>query len=601
MDYSTGFSAKREELVEAESMQYTYAYENTAQGRLEEINVLDLTIQPKYDILNRPKGKTLCIDGEKLAEEQIVYRKHGDHATDMPSAVYFGAKTAGMYALNEHVKYAYDERGNIQKVFENGALVARYEYDTLNRLVREDDKKFGKTRLFTYDNNGNILSKRETEFTLKTDVEECTFTRIDYVYDGDRLISYNGQTFAYDAVGNPTTYRGNQTEWTMGKLTAYGNTTFTYDMQGRRLTKGDITFTYDGNGNLITQSDGLLFLYDHTGVAGVQYDGRIYLYRKDAQGNIIAILDDTGKVVVRYAYNAFGGQSVEVVDSDCADIAYKNPFRYRGYYYDAETGLYYLHARYYDPTTGRFISPDGIEYLDPESINGLNLYAYCGNNPVMYADPSGRSALLIGLLIFTGGMTLGGAIYGGVSAGKVGGDVGDIFVGIGKGALNGLILGGSISLAIGGFAIGGTTVLGSIMANYGLSVSANMLEVAITQGKKSYYDGDSFWAGANDLNNAMFANAGNILIGKTNLISIPFYGTRMTSKLPTIFNVLLNYRIDNIFGSTLFMASVKETLLGKASGLGLVSGYLLTFNQYAKLINTIFVRPDFENSGWILY
>ncbi|MBO5412494.1 MAG: hypothetical protein J6A38_05400, partial [Clostridia bacterium] len=108
-----------EELVEAESMQYTYAYENTAQGRLEEIDVLGLTIQPKYDILNRPKGKTLCIDGEKLAEEQIVYRKHGDHTTDMPSAVYFGAKTAGMYALNEHVKYAYDERGNIQKVFEN--------------------------------------------------------------------------------------------------------------------------------------------------------------------------------------------------------------------------------------------------------------------------------------------------------------------------------------------------------------------------------------------------------------------------------------------------------------------------------------------------
>ena len=357
---------------------------------MEEINVLGLTIQPKYDILNRPKGKTLCIDGEKLAEEQIVYRKHGDHATDMPSAVYFGAKTAGMYALNEHVKYAYDERGNIQKVFENGVLVARYEYDTLNRLVREDDKKFGKTRLFTYDNNGNILSKRETEFTLKTDVEECTFTRIDYVYDGDRLISYNGQTFAYDAVGNPTTYRGNQTAWTMGKLTAYGNTTFTYDMQGRRLTKGDISFAYDGNGNLITQSDGLLFLYDHTGVAGVQYDGRIYLYRKDAQGNIIAILDDTGKVVVRYAYNAWGGHTVEVVDSDCADIAYKNPFRYRGYYYDTETGLYYLHARYYDPTTGRFISPDGIEYLDPESINGLNLYAYCGNNPVMYADPSGH-------------------------------------------------------------------------------------------------------------------------------------------------------------------------------------------------------------------
>ena len=100
----------------------------------------------------------------------------------------------------------------------------------------------------------------------------------------------------------------------------------------------------------------------------------------------------------------------------------------------------------------------------------------------MYVDPSGHSALLIGLLIFTAVMTLEGAIYGGVSAAMAGGDVGDVFAGIGKGALNGLILGGGISLAIGGFAIGGTTILGSIMATYGLSISANMLEVAITQG-----------------------------------------------------------------------------------------------------------------------
>ena len=132
--------------------------------------------------------------------------------------------------------------------------------------------------------------------------------------------------------------------------------------------------------------------------------------------------------------------------------------------FDDETGLYYCSSRYYDPEVGRWISPDSIEYLNPESINGFNHYAYCGNDPVNRFDPSGHSALLIGLLIFIGAMTLGGAIYGGVSAGMAGGDVGDIFAGIGKEALNGLILGGGISLAIGGFAIGGTTILGSIMA-----------------------------------------------------------------------------------------------------------------------------------------
>ena len=70
-------------------------------------------------------------------------------------------------------------------------------------------------------------------------------------------------------------------------------------------------------------------------------------------------------------------------------IATLNPFRYRSYYFDEETGLYYLQSRYYDAELGRFISADSIEYLDPETIGGLNLYAYCGNNPVMGYDPEG--------------------------------------------------------------------------------------------------------------------------------------------------------------------------------------------------------------------
>ena len=230
----------------------------------------------------------------------------------------------------------------------------------------------------------------------------------------------------------------------------------------------------------------------------------------------------------------------------------------------------------------------------------MNLYCYCFNDPVNYIDHDGHFPGLV-LAIISGVLIACGATLGGVSAGMAGGDVGDVFAGIGKGALNGLILGGGISLAIGGFAIGGTTILGSIMTTYGLSISANMLEVAITQGKKSYYDGDSFWAGANDINSAMFANSGNILIGKPTLMSIPFYGTRMTSKIPTIFNVYASYQIDKLFDSTSFLASAKATLLGKASTLGLIAGYGLTALQYYNLIRAIVTTPDFENSPWILY
>ena len=91
-------------------------------------------------------------------------------------------------------------------------------------------------------------------------------------------------------------------------------------------------------------------------------------------------------------------------------VGHVNPIRYRGYYYDVETGLYYLQSRYYDPEVGRFISPDSVDYLDPDSINGLNLYAYCGNNPVMNVDPTGHSFWLFlaaAVLLFT---PFGGAL-----------------------------------------------------------------------------------------------------------------------------------------------------------------------------------------------
>ncbi len=124
------------------------------------------------------------------------------------------------------------------------------------------------------------------------------------------------------------------------------------------------------------------------------YNCSTYYYKKNAQNDIIAILDIYGNVVVEYKYDAWGNHKVLDVNGNeiisTSHIGHFNPFRYRSYFYDVETGLYYLKSRYYDPKLGRFISPDDISYLDPNTVNGLNLYAYCNNNPVMYADPSGH-------------------------------------------------------------------------------------------------------------------------------------------------------------------------------------------------------------------
>lgn len=110
--------------------------------------------------------------------------------------------------------------------------------------------------------------------------------------------------------------------------------------------------------------------------------------------------------MVEYEYNAWGKHKVVNADgaeiTESTHIGNKNVLRYRGYIYDTATGLYYLNARFYDHETGRFISMDDISYADVSTYSGLNLYAYCRNNPIMYFDPTGHIGIgtLILLSIF---------------------------------------------------------------------------------------------------------------------------------------------------------------------------------------------------------
>ena len=157
----------------------------------------------------------------------------------------------------------------------------------------------------------------------------------------------------------------------------------------------------------------------------VEYGTASYLYRKNLFGDVTEIYNEAGTLVGKYSYTAFGVCTVEL---DTSGIATKNPIRYRSYYYDDETELYYLKSRYYDPEVGRFITIDDISYLDPGSINGLNLYAYCGNNPVMNVDPSGHFAIITFLL----SLAIGSLISWGLSeifSAQIAGGIGSVFGG----------------------------------------------------------------------------------------------------------------------------------------------------------------------------
>ena len=114
-----------------------------------------------------------------------------------------------------------------------------------------------------------------------------------------------------------------------------------------------------------------------------------YYFQRNLQGDVVAIYNKNGTLKAKYLYDAWGNCTISSETTDY-DVANTNPIRYRGYYYDSDTGLYYCNARYYSPKWRRFISPDDTAYLDPESPNGLNLYCYCYNDPVNFFDPSGH-------------------------------------------------------------------------------------------------------------------------------------------------------------------------------------------------------------------
>ena len=184
--------------------------------------------------------------------------------------------------------------------------------------------------------------------------------------------------------------------------------TFTYDSEGIRTSKSDGTNTtkYLLNGTQIlaqkTGSTTLSFFYDQQGnrVGMADSSNHFYYYIYNVQGDVIALADaSTGKLVVTYTYDAWG-KLVKLEDTTANSVGTLNPFRYRGYYYDTETSLYYLQTRYYDPEVGRFINADAFASTDISGVLSTNMFAYCENRPTIGSDPTGEWVhILIGAAV----------------------------------------------------------------------------------------------------------------------------------------------------------------------------------------------------------
>ena len=374
-------------------------------------------VENNYDELTRLKFKTYTIPstGSKINTSYSYVDWSGnnsDRTTGTVRGIDYTYVTGG---LTTHDRwYTYDNVGNIltEKVWtsdDTKPVQESYTYDAKNQLVRHDSATLKATYTYAYDAGGNITEKRTYAYTTGDLTGKTATKTVKYDYGnsawGDELTSYNGESIVYDKIGNPTSYRGWGMTWQgrqLVKAEKDKKLSFTYDSEGVRTSKtvGSTTTKYLLNGTQIlaqtTNGKTLCFFYDQQGnrVAMADSSNKFYYYIYNLQGDVIALADaSTGKLVVTYTYDAWG-KLVKLEDSTANSVGTLNPFRYRGYYYDTETSLYYLQSRYYDPEVGRFINADAFASTDISSPLSTNMFAYCENNPVANLDSDGESPTL---------------------------------------------------------------------------------------------------------------------------------------------------------------------------------------------------------------
>ena len=367
--------------------------------------------------------------------------------------------------------YTYDNNGNILSE-SDGVYTTSYEYYANNMLKRENNQRAGYTRTYTYV-DANISTVKTYAYTTGA-LGTALSTNV-YAYDPncmDLLTSARGKNIYYTGV-MPNTYDGHAVTWARsGLMSTYDSGTdshsYTYDVSGRRLEKEDngVTTEFIYAGDLLlgqkTGTNSLTFKFDSNGdYFGFTYNGTPYYYVKNLQGDVVAIANNAGTIVVRYYYDAWG-KLLSYTDTSGANIATINPIRYRSYYYDTETGFYYLQSRYYDPEIGRFISPDDPDTLgvSPNDVTDKNLFAYCDNNPVTREDSGGEFWHLV-----VGGI-IGGAI-GCVSSiiSQMHSDTGEVdivkcLISTGAGIASGVLTASGVGLlgqVVGGALIGGVS------------------------------------------------------------------------------------------------------------------------------------------------
>ena len=367
----------------------SYAYSTTT-GLLSSLNATvqnsSLPVTYTYQGTNQLRSK--AIGSVMTKAYNYCYNKDGGYRASLPDYVNYRDSSSNLiYGDNCH----YDSNGRLVKILDSGSSTttrATYGYDQQGQLTSA--AVGGTSYTYTYDTAGNIQSKKVGSTTTN------------YTYGNsawrDLLTAYGGGSITYSG-GNPTKYYDGSTfTWTQGRRLATAkvgstNISYTYDMAGVRSSKtvGSTTYDFTTLSGLVTRQTGggktIDFVYDENNQPlAMKYNNTLYYYVLNAQGDVVRIVNSSRSVVASYTYDPWGK-----IISSSGTLADINPLRYRGYYYDSETGFYYLQSRYYDPEIGRFINADSYASTDIVGLLSTNMFSYCENDPINRSDHSGHA------------------------------------------------------------------------------------------------------------------------------------------------------------------------------------------------------------------
>ena len=514
--------------------QYTYTGQNSDDKVDGTISAITTTVPGQsvitstygYNDLRQLTSKGVTVPDQNGKQTKVYDRTYTYDRIAVDSGNWMGTRLASTgYTFGSNSRsftYTYDDSGNITRIVLSGGSLTvgtkskTYSYDALGQLVKETPGGLARNAVnYTYDTAGNIRSITKGNTSSATLVKSFGYTNPSWpdlltsvtANGTTKDVLYEGQSKTSDlpTSGNPVTYyngRDYHFDWSKGRqlteAVVGGQTVkYAYDMAGVRSSKqvGDTTYSYTTlSGKVMRQAWGdnnaLEFVYDDSSqpFAVIYKHGsaaELYYYLVNAQGDVAAILDSSGTMVAFYDYDAWGNCTVynssAKVLTDPTSIANINPLRYRGYYYDAETGFYYLQSRYYDPAICRFINADTFATTDANGFLSANMFAYCENNPVGNSDPNGEflntfigaatgAALGAALALVTGENVKAAAISGAIS-GAASGLAADIIIATGGSAL-------VVAGVYGGVGFAGSFI-GSIAAQRSEGKPVNLGEAAV--------------------------------------------------------------------------------------------------------------------------